>query len=100
MNESDFRQSLHEHLATFFADQAQGLDIPPAILYRLEGRIALGIELGLTSVAKVRQTVATLAAEHLGTEAARCYSDVAGDEPVVLHLHMAEAPVFPSTGKP
>ena len=68
--------ALEERLTAFFDDQASGLDIPPAVLYRLEGFIEAGI---LSSF--------------ISEDSAALYRD---DERLVLHLRMHDAPVYPS----
>lgn len=85
---------LETRLNTFFSDQAEGLDIPPALLYRLEGFIDAGIMVAFISAADIKKRLTTLAEHYAGAEAAAIYEN---DDRVILHLLMPEAPVYPST---
>lgn len=90
----EFHRQLRERLHVFFRDQAEGWDIPPAQLYRLEGFIEAGLSLQLVSQDEVRQQLLSLATDYLPEEDAELYQQ---DDRIVLHLHMKTAPVYPST---
>jgi hypothetical protein len=85
--------ALDERLTGFFDDQASGLDIPPAVLYRLEGFIEAGILSSFISETEIKSRLVKLAGRYLGDDSAALYRD---DERLVLHLRMHEAPVYPS----
>jgi hypothetical protein len=84
---------LEARLNAFFSDQAEGLDIPPALLSRLEGFIDAGIMVALISATEMKQRLTSLAEHYSGADAAAIYEN---DNRVILHLLMPEAPVYPS----
>lgn len=90
--EATFLRQLQERLDAFFREQAEGWDIPPAHLYRLEGFIEAGLRLELISRQQVRRQLLALADHYLCAEDADLYRQ---DEDIVLHLHMKTAPVYP-----
>lgn len=97
MTDSDvFRQELEARLQAFFADQHAGLDIPPAVLYRLEGAMDSAVKLGVISKASLRQRLLALAEQYLDAPLQDIYRR---DHRLLLHLHMREAPVYPSGAK-
>ncbi|MFQ3199454.1 MAG: hypothetical protein ACI9SK_000161 [Zhongshania sp.] len=85
---------LETRLNGFFSDQADGLDIPPALLYRLEGFIDAGIMLAFISATDMKKRLTALAEHYAGADAAAIYEN---DDRIILHLLMPEAPVYPST---
>ncbi|AKH69891.1 hypothetical protein IMCC21906_02228 [Spongiibacter sp. IMCC21906] len=90
-----FYDILRPKLQAFFDDQKEGLDIPPGVLYRLEGQMQLGVEMNLIDEVSLRKNLVEMAESVLGSEAAQCYRD---DHRLILHLQMPAAPVHPSTG--
>ncbi|NKI17952.1 hypothetical protein HCU74_11095 [Spongiibacter sp. KMU-166] len=86
-------QCIASRLQSFFADQAAGLDIAPADLYRLEGLLEASLLLGLYSEDQIRDQLCALAKEHLSMEITEFYRQ---DYRLILHMHMREAPVYPS----
>lgn len=89
-----FVAELDNRLRHFFSEQADGYDIPPAELYRIEGFIEAGVLLGLCSETTVRQRLIELAEQFSGQRLTDIYRD---DYRLILHMRMAEAPVYPST---
>lgn len=85
---------LETRLRSFFSDQVDGFDIPPAVLYRLEGFIEAGIKFGFIAKPEVRDRLIALAERHMGPVAANIYRN---DDRLILHVFMPEAPVYPST---
>lgn len=85
---------LDAKLLAFFKDQAEGLDIPPALLYRIEGFIEAGLAAKLISPQEIRGRLCELAERYVHEEVAALYH---GDERFILHMHMPEAPVYPSS---
>lgn len=94
LTNAEFVDALAARLRSFFEDQAAGLDIPPALLYRLEGRMEMALEFGLIEQQPLRDLLVGLCREILGDTAAQFYLD---DQRIILHLHMKPAPVTPST---
>lgn len=88
----DFLQELDRRLQAFFADQHAGLDIPPAVLFRLEGAMDTAVKLGVIGEPALRERLLALAAEYLEEPLQAIYRQ---DERLLLHLHMCEAPVYP-----
>jgi hypothetical protein len=90
---SNYLAELEARLLAFFEDQADGLDIPPAVLYRLEGFIEAGVIAKFINAAEIKSRLCELAQRYANTEVAALYRS---DERLILHLHMPEAPVYPS----
>jgi len=90
----DFCAQLSEKINCFFSDQQQGLDIPPAELYRLEGFIEAGLLAGFILESEVKQRFIDGAEQYLSTEIADFYRQ---DYRLILHMRMNEAPVYPSS---
>ncbi len=95
MDSQAFIDDLRKRLRAFFTEQAQGWDVPPATLYRLEGAMASAVQLGLVSEAELRGYLLHLAEEFLDENLQGIYRN---DRQLLLHLHMHEAPVYPSGG--
>ncbi|MBD2859155.1 hypothetical protein IB286_09055 [Spongiibacter sp. KMU-158] len=85
---------IDHRLVAFFCEQAEGYDIPPAELYRLEGSMACLLALGLQSESQLKARLLELAAEY-GDKA--LYERYKRDTRLYLHLAMKPAPVYPST---
>lgn len=85
--------ALAKRLRNFFEDQAAGLDVAPAELYRLEGLFEAALLLGLYSEAQIKDRLCELAEEYLSVEIAQFYRQ---DFRLILHMRMREAPVYPS----
>ncbi len=96
MAEPAFLNDLECRLRSFFAEQAAGFDVPPATLYRLEGAMDAAVQLGAISQQQLREKILALAEEFLPEPLQHIYRP---DSRLLLHLHMAEAPVYPSGGK-
>lgn len=94
---ADYSAELAQRLRQFFSDQQQGLDIPPADLYRLEGFIEAGLLMGIVDAPEIKQALIDGAQQHLGTEIAEFYRQ---DYRLILHLRMHQAPVYPSSKAP
>ena len=94
LNARGFQRAFDQRLEQFFAEQAAGFDVPPAELYRLEGYIQAGLELGVLEAAALRRALETLAERYGGEELLARYR---ADTRLILHQHMAPAPVYPST---
>ena len=92
-----YRAELSQKIQQFFSDQQQGLDIPPADLYRLEGFIDAGLLLGLIFDTELKQELVDGAEQYLNTVVADFYRQ---DYRLILHLRMHEAPVYPSSNTP
>lgn len=90
---SNYLAELEARLLAFFEDQAEGLDIPPAVLYRLEGFIEAGVIAKLINASDLKSRLCELAERYASTEVVALYRS---DERLILHLHMPEAPVYPS----
>jgi hypothetical protein len=85
---------LEARLKSFFSDQAQGFDIPPAVLYRLEGFIEAGVVSGFVTKIEMRDRLIAFAEHYTGADSAMVYRS---DDRIILHVCMPEAPVYPST---
>ena len=94
---NDFCAQLFEKIHSFFSDQQQGLDIPPAQLYRLEGFIEAGLIAGFVLESEVKKTFIDCAEQYFNTEIADFYRK---DYRLILHMRMSEAPVYPSSNAP
>ncbi|CAA0089759.1 Uncharacterised protein [Zhongshania aliphaticivorans] len=92
--EKTFVEELDDRLLSFFRDQSEGFDIPPAVLYRLEGFIEAGLVLGFINPKEIKRRLYDLAIQYGGEEAGELYHN---DERIILHVLMPEAPVYPST---
>jgi hypothetical protein len=93
-NAEDYEAELVRRLGNFFSDQAQGYDIPPAVLYRLEGFIEAGITAGFSQPQEIQDRLIAAADKHQGKEVAEFYRQ---DFRLVLHSRLPTAPVYPST---
>ncbi|MDF1691575.1 MAG: hypothetical protein P1U47_04330 [Zhongshania sp.] len=94
---TDYREELACKLTQFFSDQQQGLDIPPAQLYRLEGYIEAGILVGFITEPEIKQNLIDHAKQYLNSDVAEFYRQ---DYRLILHLRMATAPVYPGNKSP
>jgi hypothetical protein len=89
-----YAAELDNRLQHFFSEQAAGYDVPPAVVYRIEGFIEAGILLELCTEAAVRDRLVELAEQFSGQRLADIYRQ---DFHLILHMRMREAPVYPST---
>ncbi|MEX1670703.1 hypothetical protein AB4876_17415 [Zhongshania guokunii] len=90
---TDYLEELSCKLTQFFSDQRDGLDIPPAQLYRLEGFIEAGILVRFITESEVKQDLIDRAKQYLSHDVAEFYRQ---DYRLILHLRMPIAPVYPS----
>ncbi len=95
MAEQVFLEELDHRLRSFFEEQEAGFDVPPATLYRLEGAMETAVQLGVIGQLQLRDKLLALAEEFLPQPLQEIYR---ADTRLALHLHMAEAPVYPGTG--
>lgn len=84
---------LDARLELFFSDQADGLDIPPAILYQLEGFIDAGVVSGFMTRSDIKARLVALAKRYADADTVAVYEN---DNRIILHLRMSDAPVYPS----
>ncbi|WP_373077934.1 hypothetical protein [Zhongshania sp.] len=94
---ASYQTELAQKLQCFFSDQQQGLDIPPAQLYRIEGFIEAGLLAGFITELGLKQTLVDSAKQYLNVEVADFYQQ---DYRLILHMRMHEAPVYPSSNPP
>lgn len=96
MRAEAFLDEMFARLRAVFVEQAEGWDVPPAELYRLEGCMAAAVQLGLIKESEMRDHLVGLAEEFLSEDLQAIYR---GDQQLRLHLHMVEAPVYRSGGQ-
>jgi|TARA_R110001599_G_scaffold269171_1_gene469984 hypothetical protein len=91
---ADYCAELSQKIAQFFSDQQQGLDIPPALLYRFEGFVEAGLLMGYITETEVKRELVDGAQYYLNTAIAEFYQQ---DFRLILHMRMREAPVYASS---
>jgi hypothetical protein len=90
----EYRAELSQKMDQFFSDQQQGLDIPPAQLYRLEGFIEAGLLMAYVTEVEIKNQLISGAEKYLNAKIAAFYQQ---DFRLILHMRMHEAPVYPSS---
>lgn len=92
MDANGFLQSLDQQIAACLQVMRDGLDVPPATLYRLEGQCEAAIALGLIGRDALQAQVNAHYRALLGE-----VPQAADDGRIRLPLRMTVAPVYPST---
>lgn len=89
-----FLQQLSQRLEQFFSEQADGFDVAPAELYRLEGMMAAAVSIELKTEAEFRQQLQELASRYGDATLLQMYC---AEPRLILHMAMKAAPVYPSS---
>ena len=93
MDTHGFLLQLDQHIVACITAMRDGLDVPPATRYRLEGQMESAIALGLIERAAMQAQVDA----HYRTLLGEVPVKPVLDERVCLPLRMTAAPVYPST---
>lgn len=93
---ADAQQEIATQIEGLFSAFAQGRDVAPGDLLRLEGQMRQGVAQGLLDAEWLRSLLIARAEALLGSAAAQRYRDSAD---WVIHMQMRRAPVYPSTPK-
>jgi hypothetical protein len=93
MDANGFLAQLDQHIVACINAMREGLDVPPATRYRLEGQIESAIALGLIERAVIQAQIDAHYQALLGAVPERAARDAC----VRLPLRMQTAPVYPGT---
>lgn len=91
---ADPARIVEQALVDYFSAFAEGMDVPPARRYFIEGYLQAMIDAGQLTSDSARNLLMRQCERILGEEAAARYRS--GDDRVILHSHMLRAPVVPS----
>ena len=93
MDANGFLESLDRQWLACLQAMRDGLDVPPATLYRLEGQCEAAIALGLVDAATLQQRLDAHSEAILG----ELPQAPGGEGRIRLALKMVTAPVYPSS---
>mgnify|MGYP000079535872 CR=1 FL=1 len=83
-------------LEDYFSAFAQGMDVPPARRFFIEGYLQALVDVGELTLDEASALVEKVCCSHLGDSAAAPYRDsTPSGGPITLHSHTLRAPVFP-----
>jgi hypothetical protein len=91
VNQNDFIQRVEQRLRDIFLEYNNGCDVPPARLFRLEGYIEAGRDVGLISQQQACDLICSAWREVLN-----CELPVCAENTIQIPAVMQRAPVYPS----
>ncbi|MEH6558781.1 MAG: hypothetical protein V7459_10835 [Oceanicoccus sp.] len=90
-NRHDFIETVEQRLKAVFLEYNKGCDVPPARVFRLEGYIEAGRDVGLISQQQACDLIRSAWREVL-----RCELPVCAENTIQIPAAMQRAPVYPS----
>lgn len=90
-NHGGFTQSVEQRLRELFLEYSQGRDVPPARLFRLEGYIEAGRDVGLISQRDACDLIRSTWEDVL-----HCELPKSAENTLHIPVAMQRAPVYPS----